>query len=127
MAGKELKKKRLLTASLVSGLLNAGYGYVLYKVAPPTTFRGGYTGGGAGFTGGGAGFAGRAAGGTELEFVISSFIVGFLFVLVIIGIALAYARYRKKPEEEPEELTEPEEPEESEAADVEKPSKKPRK
>jgi len=128
MTGKKIRKKKLLIASLVSGLLNAGYGYVLYLVAPPPTFtyRGGT--GGAGFTGGGAGAAARAAAssGGELVFVISSFLAGFLLVLVTIGIALVYARYRKKSDEEPEESPEPEEsaePEESEALDLDKPPK----
>lgn len=132
MTGKKILKKKLLIASLVSGLLNAGYGYVLYLVAPPPTFtfRGGTGGGGAGFTGGagGAGAAGRAAasGGGELVFVISSFLAGFLLVLATIGIALVYARYRKKSDEETEESSEPEEsrePEESEALDLDKPPK----
>jgi len=130
MTGKQIRKKKLLIASLVSGLLNAGYGYVLYLVAPPPTFtyRGGT--GGAGFTGGGAGAAARAAsGGGELVFVISSFLAGFLLVLATIGIALVYARYRKKSDEEPEESSEPAEseesaePEESEALDLDKPPK----
>jgi len=128
MTGKKIRKKKLLIASLVSGLLNAGYGYVLYLVAPPPTFtyRGGT--GGAGFTGGGAGAAARAAAssGGELVFVISSFLAGFLLVLVTIGIALVYARYRKKSDEEPEESSEHEEsaePEESEALDLDKPPK----
>jgi len=129
MTGKKILKKKLLIASLVSGLLNAVYGYVLYLVAPPPTFtfRGGTGGGGATFTGTG-GAAGRAAasGGGELVFVISSFLAGFLLVLATIGIALVYARYRKKSDEEPEgssELEESKEPEESEALDLDKPPK----
>src|SRR5208337_5128928 len=124
MTGKRIRKKRLLIASLVSGLLNAGYGYVLYLVAPPPTFtyRGGT--GGAGFTGGTGAAARAASGGGELVFVISSFLAGFLIVLATIGIALVYARYRKKSDEEPEESPEPEEseksaePKESEALDL---------
>src|SRR5208283_3263973 len=80
MTGKKIRKKRLLIASLVSGLLNAAYGYVLYLVAPPPTFT--YRGtGGAGFTGGtGAAARAAASGGGELVFVISSFLAGFLIV-----------------------------------------------
>ena len=129
MTGKKIRKKRLLIASLVSGLLNAGYGYVLYLVAPPPTFtyRGGT--GGAGFTGGTGAAARAASGGGELVFVISSFLAGFLIVLATIGIALVYARYRKKSDEEPEESPdheeseEPAEPKESEALDLDKPPK----
>ena len=105
-AKKKMTRKRLLYGSLVSGALNAAYGYVLYLVAPPTPFRGGgFTGGG--FAGAGGGFAGRAAGGSEVGFLISSFLAGFLFVLAVIGVALLYARYRKSPEEA-EEASEPE-------------------
>ena len=128
MTGKKILKKKLLTASLVSGLLNAGYGYVLYLVAPPPTFT--YRGtGGAGFTGGTGAAARAASGGGELVFVISSFLAGFLLVLATIGIALVYARYRKKSDEEPEESPDTEEseesaePKESEALDLDKPPK----
>jgi hypothetical protein len=122
-AKKKITKKRLFYGSLISGLLNGAYGYVLYLVAPPTTFRGAGAGGGftgGGFAGVGGGFAGRAASGSEVGFLISSFLAGFLFVLAVVGIALLYARYRKGPEEETEESGVPEESEDEGLTDLPK-------
>ena len=95
-------KKRLLRFSLISGLLNAGYGYALYLMFPPTiSFRGVTrpTGGG----------------GSELEFVVASFLTGFLIVLATVGIALLYTRYKtRSTSEETEETQETEETEDTE-------------
>ena len=94
---RKISKKKLLTASLVSGLLNSANAYLVYTLAPPTTFtRGTFTGtftGGGAFTGGG-GFRAAAGVGGENSFLLSSFITGFLIVLAIVVVALAYVRFR---------------------------------
>lgn len=120
----KITRKRLLYASLLSGVLNTAYGYLLYQIYPPRTFtpRAGttFTGGGT-FAGGGTFTGGGAASGAQLEFLVGSFLAGFLVVLVTIGIALVYARYRKRSTTE--ETEESEQPEESEDVGSEKPPK----
>jgi len=101
---QKISKKKLVTASLLGGLLNAAYAYLIYTLFPPTTFTrtgaftgGGTFGGGGTFTGtftGGGSFRAAATGGSETTFLASAFITGFLIVLAIVAIALAYARYR---------------------------------
>src|SRR5208337_3739909 len=92
---RKISKKKLLIASLVSGLLNTGYAFLIYLLAPPPTFsRGTFTGGT--FTGSGT-F--RAAAGTSSE---TSFITGFLIVLAIVLFALAYVRFKGGKSEEEE-------------------------
>ncbi len=122
---RKISKKRLLTASLVSGLLNAAYAYVVYTLAPPTTFtRGAFTGGtfaggtftGA-FTGGGGYRAAAGAGATsEPSFLLSSFVTGFLIVLAIVVVALAYVRFKGGKSEE-EEASETEQTDETDETD----------
>jgi len=102
---KAISKKKLAVVSLVSGLMNSAYAFALYTLSPPPTFsRAGFTGT---FTGTGTGFAGaqfRGQTGSETGFIISSFIIGFIFVIAICGIALAYARFRGKGEHEEDEV-----------------------
>jgi hypothetical protein len=101
---RKISKKKLLTASLVSGLLNTAYAFLVYTLAPPTTFtRGTFTGGTftGSFTGGG-GFRAAAGAGGENAFLLSSFITGFLIVLAIVVVALAYVRFRGGKSEEEE-------------------------
>ena len=103
---KTISKKKFVGVSLVSGLLNSAYAFVLYTLSPPPTFsRAGFTG--STFSGAGTTFsrAGTFQTGSETGFIISSFITGLIFVLAVCGIALAYARFRgKKDKEEDEEL-----------------------
>ncbi len=86
---QRVSKKKLASASIVSGLLNAGYAYLTYILVPQQTFRG--------FT------APRAS---ELGYVASSLIVGVLVVLAVVGIGLLYARFRRGEHEiESDDLT----------------------
>ena len=110
---RKLTGKRLLGVSFLSGLLNAVYALIVYTLFPPTTFSrfgGGNFGGGpfagATFTGSTT-FQFRGAGGatSESSFVILSFITGLLIVLVVVGIALLYAR--RKAGQTEEEIEEP--------------------
>jgi len=103
---KTISKKKFAGISLISGLLNSAYAFVLYLLSPPPTFsRAGYTGT-TGYTGyAGAQFRGQTGGG-ETGFIISSFITGFIFVIAVCGIALAYARFRGKKEYEEDEEVE---------------------
>jgi membrane associated rhomboid family serine protease len=97
---KRLSKKRFAGISLISGLLNSAYAYVLYTLSPPPTFsRPGNTAY-SGYTG--AQF--RFQTGSETGFIISSFITGFIFVIAVCGIALTYARFRGKKEHEEDEV-----------------------
>ncbi len=88
---RSVSKKKLASASVMSGLLNAGYAYLSYILTPLQTFRG---------------FAAPRA--SELGYVASSFIVGVLVVLAVVGIGLLYARFRgaKRQENEESELEE---------------------
>ena len=125
---RKISKKKLLTASLVSGLLNAAYAYVVYTLEPPTTFtRGAFTGGtfaGGTFTGaftGGGGFRAAAGAGGETSFLLSSFVTGFLIVLAIVVVALAYVRFKggKSEEEEASETDQTDQIDETEETKLE--------
>ena len=86
----KISKRRLLSASVVAGLLNAVYAYVVYSYSPqPTSFRG----------------VSSVAPTSWIAFVAGSFLTGFLIVLAVLGIARTYGRVRKG--EELEELPEP--------------------
>ena len=104
-----LTKKKLLGVSLLSGILNLGNAYLVYQLFPPPTF----TRAGSQFSQFSQ-FRAAAAANSESSFYVSSFLVGFLLVLVVLGIALVYARFRghKAGEEEvePEMDLEDEEP-----------------
>jgi len=132
VAGKrKISKKKLLGVSLVSGILNAANAFITYTLFPPTSFSrfgggnfGGGTFAGATFTGSSS-FQFRAAGTTsESSFILSSFVTGLLIVVVVVGVALLYVRYKgghaeeeageAKPEEEQEELEESEQKEQEE-------------
>ena len=88
---KTISKKKLAGISLVSGLLNSAYAFVLYELSPPPTFSR-------------AGTQFRVQTGSETGFIISSFIMGFIIVIAVCGIALAYARFRGKNEHEEDEV-----------------------
>lgn len=82
-----------MSASLVAGLLNAIYAYVVNSLSPQQTFaRGNF---GATQT---ANFSVPQT--SWIVFVVASFIGGFLIVLAVLGIAMIYARRGKEAEEE---------------------------
>jgi len=120
---RKVSKKKLLGISLLGGLLNAANAFIVYTLFPPTTFSrfaGGNFGGGA-FAGGtftGAStfqFRGGAAGATsESSFILLSFITGLLIVIVVVGVALLYVRYKGGHTEEETGEAKPEEQEELE-------------
>jgi hypothetical protein len=108
---RKISKKKLLTVSLVSGILNGANAFLVYTLFPPTTsFRSSFSQGTSQtsftFTGsttfaGGGGF--RATGGGMTAFVLTSFITGFLIVLAVVAVALYYARFKGgKSEDESE-------------------------
>ena len=123
---RKISRKKLLGVSFVSGILNAANAFITYTLFPPTSFSrfsGGTFAGGT-FTGSSS-FQFRAAGATsESSFVLSSLVTGLLIVVVVVGVALLYVRYKgghaeeeageAKPEEEQEELEEPEQKEQEE-------------
>jgi hypothetical protein len=125
---RKISKKKLLGVSLLGGLLNAADAFIVYTLFPPVSFSrfNGGNFGGTTFTGSSNfQFRGGAAGATsESSFVLLSFITGLLIVIVVVGAALLYVRYKSghmeeeageaKPEEEQEELEEPEQKEEQE-------------
>ena len=132
---RKIPKKRLIGASLLAGLLNAANAFIIYLLFPPTTFSrfgggnfgGGSFGGSSSFTfTGSSSFRGGGAGGGEGSFILLSFIAGLLIVLVVVGSALLYVRYKGRhegeeeeqlgegKEEEQEELEEPEQKEQEE-------------
>jgi hypothetical protein len=99
-----ISKKRFASTGLVAGLLNSIHGYFLYSLAPtqivapvarPAT--------GASALGG---FSSASAG----AFVAASFLAGFLVVVLVLGIAVLYARLRRAEElvEVPEQIPESE-------------------
>ena len=89
---RTLSKKKLAGVSLLSGLLNVGNAFLVNLIAPPPTFT---RAGGTQFRTAGAG--------SEYMFFVSSFLVGVLVVLAIIGIALLYARHKgERPVEDEE-------------------------
>lgn len=86
-----ISNKRLVSASLVAGLLNGLYMYVVYSISPqPTLARGNFT----------------VPSTSWVVLVVGAILSGFLIVFAILGIAKAYARVRKGEEtEEPSDLT----------------------
>jgi len=128
VSGKhKISTKKLLGVSLVSGILNAANAFVTYTLFPPTSFSrfGGGTFAGGTFTGSSSfQFRGAAGATSESSFVLSSFVTGLLIVVVVVGVALLYVRYKggheeeeageAKPEEEQEELEESEQKEQEE-------------
>jgi len=96
---RTLSKKKLLGLSALSGILNLGNAYLVYQLFPPPTFS--RTGTVASQF---AQFRAASAAGSQTSFYASSFILGFLIVLAVVGIALAYARFKShKAEVEGEE------------------------
>ena len=93
-----ISRRKLLSASGVAGLLNAVYGYFVYLFSPEQpSFRGTFSIP----TTAQVSFVPTTP---EVPFVIASFLTGCLIVLVVLGIAMVYARGSK--EGEPAEITE---------------------
>jgi glycerol uptake facilitator-like aquaporin len=91
-----ISKRKLMSASLVAGLLNAINAYVVNSLSPQqTTFAR-------------ANFSVPQT--SWIVFVVASFIGGFLIVLAVLGIAMIYARRGKGAEQEelPELVSKPE-------------------
>jgi len=101
---RTLSKKKLFGISALSGVLNLGNAYLVYQLLPPPTF-----------TRASSQFSQfRATGAnTESSFYVLSFLVGFLIVLAVLGIALIYARFRGHKAGEEEEETKLEDEEET--------------
>ena len=89
-----ISRRKLMSASLVAGLLNAINAYVVDSLSPRQTFVA------ANFT---------VPQTSWIVFVVASFIGGFLIVLAVLGIAMMYARRGKGAEQEefPELVSEP--------------------
>jgi len=88
----KISRKRLVSASLVAGLLNSVHAYLLYLLTPTRT---------AASLGGAATGAppiGGLASTSEGAFVAASFLSAFLMVLLVFGIAMAYVRIRRSEE-----------------------------
>ena len=88
-----ISKKKLASASLVAGLLNSVYAYLIYSLIPtqiPTGAPGVLQGASPSLTG----FASTSV----LSFVAASFLAAFVMVLLVLGVAAAYARVRKGEE-----------------------------
>jgi hypothetical protein len=82
-----ISKKKLASASLAAGLLNSIHAYLLYLLVPvqiPTRVTGIPTTGPTALQG----FASTS----EVSFLVASFLAAFLMVLLVLGVAMAYAR-----------------------------------
>jgi len=100
-----ISKKKLASASVAAGLLNSVHAYLLYLFAPvqiPTRVTGIPATGTTALEG----FASTS----EASFVVASFLAAFLIVLLVLGVAMAYARVGRGEElREAAELTSEEE------------------
>jgi len=84
-----ISKKKLASAALAAGLLNSIHAYLLYLLAPaqiPTRVTGIPT-----TTTGLTALEGFAST-SEVSFVVASFLAAFLMVLLVLGVAMGYAR-----------------------------------
>jgi hypothetical protein len=97
-----ISRRKLMSASLVAGVLNAINAYVVNSLSPRQTFTA-------------TSFSAAQAANFSVPqtswivFVVASFIGGFLIVLGVLGIAMIYARKgRAEQEELPELVPEPE-------------------
>ncbi len=93
-----ITKKRLAGASLLSGLLNGAQSYLVYLLTPQPTFPSTFSSTASTFFQSTAAIAARRT--SEVDFAISSILAGILIVLVIVGIAMFFARSREGGEEE---------------------------
>ena len=99
-----ISRRKLLSASLIAGVLNAINAYVVDTLSPQQTFT--RTNLSATQAAAFSSFSQTS----EIVFVAASFIGGFLIVLAALGIAMIYARRGKGSEQEelPELTSEPE-------------------
>ena len=100
----KISRRKLMSASLVAGVLNAINAYAVNSLSPQQTFvRANFSAAQA------AGFSSFSQT-SGIVFVVASFIGGFLIVLAALGIAIIYARRGKGSEQEelPELTSEPE-------------------
>jgi len=88
-----ISRRKLMSASLVAGLLNAINAYLVDLLSPQQTFARTNLP-----------VAETVVETSRIVFVVASFIGGFLIVLAVLGIAMIYARVRKGAEEELPEL-----------------------
>jgi hypothetical protein len=91
-----ITKRKLMSASLVAGLLNAINAYVVDSLSPQLTFARANLSAAQTFP---------VSETSWIVFVVASFIGGFLIVLAVLGIAMVYARRGKEGELELPELT----------------------
>jgi hypothetical protein len=101
-----ISKRKLMSASLIAGVLNAINAYVVNSMSPQQTFvRATFTSTQT------ANFSNFSVPQTSwIVFVTASFIGGFLIVLGVLGIAMIYARKGGGAEEEIPELAPQPEP-----------------
>ncbi len=85
-----ISKKKLAGAAVLSGLRNGAQAYLVYLMTPLPTSTFFQT----------TAAAAALRGTSEVDFTISSIFAGILIVLVIVGIAMLYARSRGGAEEE---------------------------
>ena len=92
---RTISNKKLISASLVAGLLNGLYGYAVDALSPRQTFPRASSIPST--------LASSIPTTSWIVFVVESVLAGFLIVLAVLGIAKVYARTRKG--EEVEELS----------------------
>jgi len=89
----KISKKKLGSASLAAGLLNSIYAYLIYSLVPTQVAAGA-----AGVPQGGPAMPIGLASTSVVSFVAASFLAAFLLVPLVLGVAAAYARVRKREE-----------------------------
>jgi len=88
-----ISKKKLGSASLVAGLLNSVYAYLMYSLVPTQIAAGA-----AGVPQGGPAMPTGLASTSVVSFTAASFLAAFLLVLLVLGVAAIYARVGKREE-----------------------------
>jgi len=81
---RSIAKKRFIVASVVSGVANSGYAYVLTVVSPPGQLASNLP----------SVVSNSQSTTAELVFVATSFLAGFLLVLAVLAVAAIYLRLR---------------------------------
>jgi|GEM_PF-730014 len=92
--GEMVKRKKLLSASALSGVLNCANAYLLILLTPArSAYQGQFSGQFSGTSQSAYRYRGSGAN-SQLLLMVSSFVVGFLIPLVIIGIGMLYVRHK---------------------------------
>jgi hypothetical protein len=91
-----ISKKKLAAAAVLSGVLNGGQAYLVYLITPTPTIPA------TASTFIQSSTLTAFRGTSEIDFAIASIFAGILIVLVIVGIAMLYARRGGGAEEEEE-------------------------